>query len=415
MHKYSTTIAIDTERSVFHFYSVIDGATVTHNKKGFAGGAFDDDFFSRFKDAVREFAENNPSQHVRKVTVVLPDNAVLTDMVKVPTMSGIGQTKKTLDVTLAGLYRNYKELKLLSYTAAQNKQYSTFALAAVKKSIASAIYAACAESKILVDTLTYAAASTIGGAVAANPKLRGATYLFLDVKDVYSRFIFVVNGKPVGSYTLPFGYEFLKKPRVIGEDMLFDHSYAELTVLNARERARAKKLTVMADINDDFSLSYDEDEEAEAEVAETETAPEAETAGTAESVESAAEDVPAAPGSRQKIFTRKNPRKLPKFMQREVPETPEGILAENFRVYVKWALTLIHENGKLTELGAPTFVCVNLPEELLPVLESANSEADENGIGFVPLISNSVDSTSRLNLELYGGLNPKYISSSSKF
>ena len=32
------------------------------------------------------------------------------------------------------------------------------------------------------------------------------------------------------------------------------------------------------------------------------------------------------------------------------PETKEGIACENFRVFVKWALSLIHNNEKLTEL-----------------------------------------------------------------
>ena len=99
---YSTTIAIDAEHSALHFYSMLgnDKSTITHHIKSYAGGQFDENFFKKFKEAVKEFAESTPSETVRKVTVILPDNAVLTDTVRIPAMKGIGQTKKTLDITL---------------------------------------------------------------------------------------------------------------------------------------------------------------------------------------------------------------------------------------------------------------------------------------------------------------------------
>ncbi len=418
---YSTTIAIDAERSAFHFYSMIgnDRSTIAHHIKSYAGGQFNDDFFEKFKEAVKEFAENTPSETVRKVTVILPDNAVLTDTVRIPTMKGIGQTKKTLDVTLGGLYRNYNDLRVVSHVAEQNKQYSTFAIAAVQKRIISSIYAACSENKLLVDTLTYASSASVGGAVLLNPKLKNASYLFLDIKDVYSRFVFVANGKTVGYYTLPFGLEFLRKPKVTQEDMLFDHSYAELTVLNARERAKSKKLTVMA-LDADFADAVSDGEDRGDELmdgvalAGDEEAISDEDAATKEAADADAMDA-MQPRINQKIFTRKSPRKLPKFMLREMPETREGIAYENFRVFVKWALTLIHGNERLTELGKPEFVCVNLPQDMMSVLDAANGEAEENGITFTHLPSEGTETAILSNLELYGGLFPKHIAPTGKF
>ena len=38
-------------------------------------------------------------------------------------------------------------------------------------------------------------------------------------------------------------------------------------------------------------------------------------------------------------MAKKTPRKLPMFMQRPIPDTPEGIAQENFRVFAKWALS----------------------------------------------------------------------------
>ncbi|MBQ8449231.1 MAG: hypothetical protein IJX27_09930 [Clostridia bacterium] len=111
----------------------------------------------------------------------------------------------------------------------------------------------------------------------------------------------------------------------------------------------------------------------------------------------------------------KTPRKLPKFMQREVPTTPEGVAYENFRVFVKWALTLIHGNEKLTELGKPEFVCVNIPGDLVGVLEKVNEEAEENGITFTALPTENADANVSANLELYGGLFPKQMGTANKF
>ena len=410
---YSTTIAIDAERSAFHFYSMLgnDKATIAHQIKSYTGGQFDEDFFGKFKQAVKEFTKDTPSQSVRKVTVIIPDSAVLTDTVRIPTMRGVGQTKKTLDVMLGGLFRNYNDLRVMSYVAKQNKQYSTFAIAAVQKHIISSIYAACSENKLLVDTLTYASGAVVGGAVLLNPKLKKASYLFLDIKDVYARFVFVANGRTVGYYTLPFGLEFLRKPKVTQEDMLFDHSYAELAVLNAREKAKSKKLTVMAaddDLAEDSGYEQASSDEATEEEGDERVDEEHEAA---EEDGNAALRSPTTP----KIFTRKAPRKLPKFMLREIPETQKKIAHENFRVFVKWALTLIQCNEKLTELGKPEFVCVNLPNELACVIDMANEEAEENEIIFTHLPCADGETAVSANLELYGGLFPKQISSENKF
>ena len=397
---YTTAIAIDTNNSVFHFYSMLgnDKKSITHTVKSFAAKKMDESFFEKFKEALKEFTANTPSEAVRKVSIILPDSAVLTDTIKMPTVKGTAQMQKMLDVTLGGLYHNYKDLQILAHMADQNKQYSTIAITAVQKQIVSSIFAACAENKLLVDTLSFACASAVGGALALYPKLKNTSYLFLDVKDIYSRFAFVVDGKVMGYYTLPFGLEFLRKPKITQEDVLFEHSYAELTVLNARERAKAKKLTVLG-LADDAASTQNAEQNLEMGELDTELA-------------LASESTPA-PGV--KLFARKSPRNLPKFMQREIPETEEGIAFENFRVFMKWALTLIHGNESITELGAPQFVCVNLPSDLAFVIDKANEEAEENGISFLRLPTGDESLPIASNLELYGGLVPQYINATNKF
>jgi hypothetical protein len=409
---YTTTVAIDAEHSLFHFYSLRNGKVV-HSVRSYGGALFDTEFFDKFKLAVKDFVMENPANGVRKISAIIPDSAVLTDTIKIPNMKGWGQTKKTLDVTLGSLYRNYSELRLVSSAVSQNKQYTTYSIAAVQKRIASAIYTACSENKMLVDTLTYAANATISGVTQLNPKLKSASYLFLDLKDTYARFVFVANGRAVGSYSLPFGLEFLRKTEVVPEDMLFDHTFAELSVLNARETAKSKRLTVLApdavfeeeetdaeeSVAEESAVSEDEDTESDG----TE---DAELTAMAEAVGTGKQPIP-------KLF-KKKARKLPKFMQREIPESAEGILYENFRIFEKWALTLIGGNEKLTEIAKPGFVCVNIPDDLAYVLNKVNEEEKENGISFTALPRGNADSAVTSNLELYGGLFPKSISPAGK-
>ena len=393
-NNYLTTIAIDTVRSTIHFYSSIenDDTTITHSIKHYSGRHFDEEFFKKFREAIKEFVEENPSDTMRKVTVVLPDTAILTDTLKIPTIKGFGQMKKAFEASLGVLYKNYRDLRISSYAADQNKQYSTFVISAVQNNILSEIYSACAENKLVIETLTYASGATVGAASVINSKLKNASYLFLDIKDVYSRFTFVIGGRAVGFYTVPFGFEFLRTPRVIGEDMLFDHSLAELAVINARERAKSKKLTVMEDEEDEEDLLPIDAEEGAAAMAESETL----TVGT------------------QKVL-KKTPRKLPKFMLRDLPETEEGIAYENFRVFMKWALTLIDSNKKITDLGKLEYVCVNLPEDLAGVVAKANEESAENGILFTRLKTEGIAPLVTTNLDLYGGLFPRQINPAVKF
>ena len=408
-----TTIAIDTDRSVIHFYSMTgsDKDSITHNIKSYAGAAFTETFFEKFKEAVKDYVENTPSESIRKITVVLPDSAVLTDMVKVPTVKGSAQMQKMLDVTLSNLYSNYKDLHIVAQMADQNKQFSTIGIAAVQNSIVSSVYSACSENKLLVDTLTFASAATVAGASMFNSKLRNASYVFLDIKDRFSNFIFVVDGKVMGFYSLPFGYKYLRKPRPIREDRLFDHSYAQLVVLNAREKAKSKKLTVMAfgdassrESEDEYSEDYDLSALPDAAQIEELSASLGETVVSESNSEKNLQDE----------IMRKAARNMSHLMSDEEVEAQEEIIYQNFRVHIKWALNLINSNSKITDLGKPQFVYVNLPDYLAHVVDKANQESAENGIVFIRSTNLSEAPIISTNLELYGGLFPGQINSANK-
>ena len=422
---YSTTISIDTSRSVIHYFSMLgnDVSSIEHRVKSYSGMILDDAFFARFKDATMEFVSEAPSDSIQRVSLILPDNAVALDTINVPTMQYKASTKNALNLTLGEIYRNLGDLKVLTHLAAQNKQYTTFSTAATQKRLLTSLYSIFAENKMLVDTTTYAASSTVGAISTLNPRLKNATYLLLDIKSTYSRFVFVVNGRAVGFYSLPFGLEFLVRDKYVQEDMLFDHTMAELTVLNARERAKAKKLTVLAeeeptpqgeeaefilpeDMVDPEDIIEDEDIDEEVETEETEN-----EVVIAEQFNMTSGQRIAAP----KIMAKKTPRRLPKFMQRPIPETSKEIACENFRVFTKWALSLLATNEKITQLGMPEFVCVNVPDAISFVLDSANEEREENGIEFRRIGDGKYDRKVLYNLELYGGFFPKAIHSANKF
>lgn len=371
-----TTIEIDDEAKAFHFYSKLGEGEgdIHHHIENFSGELFSDDFFEKFKSALQKHVADNPCEGIRRVTVVIPDCATVTDAVKVPTIKGIGKTAKSLDASLRALYKNYTDLRIITKPAAQNKQFATYSVAATQKTVISKIYAACSENKMLVDTLTFASNAELCGAVSLMPKLKGTPYLFLDMRDTYTRFIFATDSRVLGFFRLPFGFKYLRKPRLIREELLFDHSFAELAVINAKERAKGEKLTIMqsdAEALGDFAIY-------------------------------------------EKVFVPKEPRAIPAEDQRPVPDTDRGIICENFRVFVKWALDLIDANTKLTEIAKPQFICVNMPADHAFVLEEANRESEENGIEFI-LFESKADTLITANLELYGGFFPKNINPAGKF
>ena len=84
-------------------------------------------------------------------------------------------------------------------------------------------------------------------------------------------------------------------------------------------------------------------------------------------------------------------------------------------MFVKWALSLIQGNKKLVDLGAPKFVCVNLPQSLQFVIDATNEEEAENGLPFVRFDLADDNEDLAQNLELFGGLYGNNWQASAKF
>ena len=422
---YMTVIGIDSRRGALHYYNVLGDnvESVDHGVKNYAGMAFTEDFYKKLTEALAKFVENEPSEEVRKIAFVVPDEVVALDHINLPLLRSQKLIQNALTTKLGEIYLNYNDLTVRTHLAQKLRRYCTYSTAAIQDKVLQALYAACSENKMLADVLTYASASTVTAISTLNPKWKNENYLFIDVKDIYTRFIFVVGGRAVGFYSLPFGLEFLSAPKYVQEDMLFDHTMAELTVLNARERAKSKKLSVLEgeqpgqmteSVNLDAMMVIndvdDEDTDVESPEETAEEIPEEIPEEVPQETAEVAPESPEATSAAQpkvKIMAKKTPRRLPLFMQRPIPETEEDIAKENFRVFVKWALNLIQVNKKLVDLGAPKFVCVNLPKEMQFIIDSVNEEEKENGFPFVRFDFADDNEDLARNLELFGGLYAK--------
>ncbi|MBR5250523.1 MAG: hypothetical protein IKV38_00680 [Clostridia bacterium] len=382
----------------------IDFAMMTNKNKmtfllkstPFASNLFDADFFGEFSSAVSGFVENNPNAQNGGVAVVLPDKAVAQDSINLPIMKR-NVMDNNFKVSYENLYKNHQDLKMNFVTSTYGKQYVQYHLSMTKKEILTALEAILTANKLSLRYFTSASASTLNAVYALKQKYKNDSFLILDVKQNYSRFVFNTKDRASGYYILPFGYDVLYQDQMPQEDMLFDHYMAELTVVNAKEKAKAKALTMA--IEEEFVAKDDTDEEVEQNEIDIQE-PQTEVKSGYLHLK----------GQTIKVLPKKIPRKLPKFMQREVPTTSQGFVYENFRLLVKWALTLLDYNPNVTQQGSPEFVLVNLPSRFNFVFEMVEKEqkntSDGNAINFVELEQKDQEDKIKANLELFGGFAP---------
>ena len=412
-----SVIGIDTDKEIISLYSIngTDKSSINCLMSGYKAKPFTSEFYDKLGAILGQFREDHPGNPMQKVTIVLPDNVVLTDMVNLPPIS-----KKALDSSLAAslsnVYGNSSDLKFNRVLANQTKQMATYAVTAIRKEILLNLQRTCAEHQIAVGNITYASSAITNAAMAINPKIKNDSFILLDIDEETAKIIFVVKGKTLGFYSLPFGYKMLYKTRVMAEDLIFDHSAAELLIMNAKAKAK-KHLAVEEEVEEtvveEAPAEEDElgfagrrkiddeedevDEELEKELAEVEAeAEEAEIDATGKKL-------------------KKTARKLPKFMLRPTPTNREGYMYENFRLFVKWTLEFIASNPALSSIGYPQAVYVNMPDEYNFIYDMVNLEEEDNGVRFIPLVSEEESEAVRKNLELYGGLFTKQFNGFNNF
>lgn len=389
---FTTVICIRMHDKSVRFYSAVAGdkGSIQMESKPFKAKPFTDEFYREFGKFLTDYSTAKPSYagKAAKVTILVPDCLVLTDSVNIP-----GVNRKSLDnmttVAIEARYRNLAELRYNKYVSASNKQYSTVNMVVVRQKLLQGLYTCCSAANMFANVLTFESNAIVDGAMALNGKLKGGTYLLADIKEGYSRLAYVVKGNTVGCFDLPFGFGILHDNKLVAENMLFDHPTAELAVVNAKEKAKAKQLTMAGGDAAAENPEGAEPQEADNFDAEISFSNESNTVQRTVQI---------------KTLPKKTPRVLPKFMQRPIPETPEGYQYENFRIFVKWILEFIGGNPRLKEMGTVETVYVNMPPRFDHLYDAVNLEKEENGVVFQSLGLDKEKDIIARHLELYGGL-----------
>ena len=358
-----TVIAMEPVTETITFCTVSDdGSQLLTSSSSYKIGPFDQDFFDQLGKILAMQKQTNPNMDLQRATLLLPDQLFLLDMVSIPVIHRKAM-QHSLSLAIESVYKNASELNLMTYPVQQNKQSATFGLVGIRQDLLDAIRQAFANCGVTITGVTYASNAMVNGAMVVNPKLRSESFLLMDIKENLTRFAFVVRGCTMGYFDLPFGHVIMRQSYVSAEDTLFDHRAGELLVLNAKERARAKNLTLEGSFAPDGDIHN----------------PIYETGET------------------------KTGRKLPKFMQRNAPETKEDCVYENFRIFLKWALDLISGNREIVGLASLDTVYVNMPTEYNFLYKIVSRKHAGRNVTFAPLTQDETDRNLLDNLELCGG------------
>ena len=368
----SFTISVNNDNNHIYFYQSDGDSNGSFTAAPYHATAMDDGFFDELSQILRLYKQKHTAKSLPDVSLLLPDDFFLTDMITIPNM-GKKAVNNSLNLVIGTVYQNKSDLTYNTFLLSQNKQTAQYGLVGIRTALLERFEAVFDDAGYRLENVTFVSNAMADGAMALNPKLRGETCLLLDMKDTSAHFTFLNKGRTLGTYRLPFGRTVLHPSQLAAEDLLFDHSAAEALVQNAKEKAKAK-MTIT-----DILGAMDADDEA---LSQTGSFP-----GVSE--EDAEEEVTEARGG----------RKLPKFMLRETPTDQKGFIYENFRIFMKWTLDLIASNPKITALGEIETVYVNMPQEYRFLFNVVNEEKEENGVIFAPMFSGAAPKV----LELLGG------------
>ena len=327
-----------------------------------------------------------------KVFLVLPDRTVGTDIITVPVIKH-AKADSAIETRMSDLYPFRKNYKINKRLISSTKNIATYETVMLEKALQSSIYKAFSEYKIYPKVTTFSANTTLNAVLALRPKTRKSSFIFLDVKDTFSNLVVAMNGCLVGFSKINFGLNALKDYEVVSEYDLIDNSLAEVAVINAIEKAKNKRMTVIED--DDENLIDEQSIKSDA-VTDASLTIDCENAVGAE------QEITATETPKQKAYVKKV-KKLPQYFLRPVPETNDGFVTENFRLFLKRLLLTKMQIEHTEYFTAPEFALVNLPEKYSFVIDETNKE--DNGLDlkyFNPDKDGNVNITD--NLELYGAI-----------
>lgn len=386
----------------------------------FTSRVFTDEFYEEFKKLLSDYVSEHPDLRGMAAYVVLPDDCVGFETFNLPAMSQF-KLGAAIDAELNNLYVNMQKThKVNKCVLKKGRDYNVYGAYYFDKNIVSELNKAIAAARLFPRVTTYSGNALCDGVFGIMPRARGKSFLIADVRRDCTNIAVSVHGKTLGTATIPHGSDLLREDEVQSEYMITDHELGEIAVINAREIARAKSLTVAIDDEVERELSGMETAEEEsgdlnegAEGAGNKTAEEsaqgdeltiADDEGWSEEELTPEEAAAADDGeegdddgwteeevspeelegaSSAKVY-KKTPRHYPKYMQRPVPDTEEGIIYENFRIILKWLLLYARNVGFTEYAHAPDYILVNIPREFYPLITKANAE-EGNRVRLVPL------------------------------
>jgi hypothetical protein len=373
----NTVISIDAEGEVIRFYADNMNRRQLQLEVNYKGRPFGEDFCQKLDQALKSYQQKSRAMAAPKVAIVLPDHLFLMDTVNVPTI-GKKAMENAVEVGIGAIYKNKRDLHYRWFPLSQTKQFATFGVVGVRKDVLDKLQDLCNANQVSLQIVSFAANAMACGAMAYNAKLRNGTGLVLDVQENACRFAFVNKGRVVGAYHLPFGDTVLSDAKLISEDLLFDHSSAELLVRTARDKAKVKSAAGLS----------------------------GESVGTLDG-----EEVLAAGG-------RKAAKRATKPRLREMPTEPQGFIYENFRIILKWTLNLLQSNPTILAQGDVDTVYMNIAPEYNFLFDKINEEAKENGVTFVPVFTGNRQAAAEKDLrelEMFGGFQMKQFGKYNNF
>lgn len=402
----STVVYLNANDGSVHYYARNDQNHIIHDIRKIVAIPFSEEYYKKLVELLKDFASKYTPSTAANTSIVLSDSCVFNNTTTFPTLPPT-EFAKTIEAYLLSTYPNFRNTKIKQTKALSTKASTIMSFTGITTSLLKGIQEACTEAKFIAKNITYASCASIAGLATLNAKTKNASYILLDIKEHECKYIVVHKGNVIGSMDLPIGYENLAKDAVLNEDVLLYTPEAELLVVNAREKAKQKTLTATThtaeetepernDESDEFGSTDDEFNAF---------------AGTDALVEERA----PLQAVTIKSLPKKVARKLPKFMQREMPEGEDAQVNEKFRVFIKWALDIIKQNKKFVGLGSFEKIYVNMPKEYSFLFDLINTDENENGIKFMNAgLGKEKDDITR-NLEMFGAFFIKSFKQSTLF
>lgn len=432
----------------------------------FSERIFSPEFYREAQGLLAEYFTKKPSLLNLPAYVCLPNAAVGIETFNLPNVS-IRQMWQALDTEIANEYvGRAKGKKINKFLISRGKQYTIFGAVYFDKNLISDIYKLLTEVKVFPKETTFSGNALLNSVFSLMPKMKGKNFVFADMHLDYTEIAVSSKGKTIGAAVIPHGTALLNKEKVELEYMRTNHEAGELAVINAREMAKAKALTALdadpsvipegATVADyavegaadgEYSGDRQKEETVEEAVAATQTTSETvahedgektlsgEEVAAGEEVVTNVEDAPAendeffeseedeekrlAEEAKTKLkkikVYRKMPKRYPKFMMRELPETEEGFLFENFRIIAKWILLYARQASLSEYITPPEFILVNMPEDKRFLLDKMNEEQGD-GIQFRAFTAaDKLVPAVRGNLNLLGCLYTRQFNKTNNF